>query len=103
MTVSYFTVQQLILLRSPLQLNRDIVTQFEQQLGLSFIEQEQTGRVCFANQNKDLQDAYKQVFYTADLLAYVQAFSTAETDHIPYPTDPLQFWKIVKIQQQNQP
>ena len=93
---TYFQRQQLILCDAPLRLDPTILRQFEQRLRLSFIQQEYVGQVCFANQNKDLQDAYKQVFYLSDLLAYIQACSTSDTDLIPYPTDPLQFWHIVK-------
>ena len=95
----YFQRQQLILHNAPLQFNPIILTQFEKQLGLSFMPYQEEGQVCFANQNKDLQDAYKQVFYPADLLAYIHAFATSDTDLIPYPTDPLQFWNIVNKQQ----
>ncbi|MCH7314210.1 hypothetical protein [Acinetobacter sp. ANC 3882] len=104
-----FKVHELVLSLSPLQLNQHLVIQIEKSLGLSFNEQDQPHRVCFANQNAELQDAYKQVFTALDLLDYVYAVLAAEKGKIdlldpkqhpiPYPTDNLQFWTLVKIGQ----
>jgi len=112
-TFSHFSSQQLILSLHPLKLDLEIVQQIEKSLGLSFIAQQEDGRVCFANQNNELQDAYKQVFTALDLLDYVYALlstnqsSNQEIDlqtsglpDLPYPTEPLLFWKQVKIGQQ---
>ncbi|MDM1021685.1 hypothetical protein QSV37_15450 [Acinetobacter sp. VNK23] len=109
----YFKTDQLFLSLSPLQLNLDMVTQIEKTLGLTLISEQQPHRVCFANQNAELQDAYKQVFSATDLLDYVYAVLISEKGNtnriqllspslpaIPYPTDNLNFWKLVKLGQQ---
>lgn len=57
----------------PLQFNPQIVSQIEKSLGLSFINVNEPHRVCFASQNTELQDAYKLVFSTVDLLDYLYA------------------------------
>lgn len=106
---SGFKSHQLVLSRSPLQLDQKIVTEIEKRLGLSFLHEDQPHRVCFANQNAELQDAYKQVFSAIDLLDYVYAMLIAEQGQldkisllsenqslIAYPTDPLQFWQLVR-------
>ncbi|MCJ0829270.1 hypothetical protein MN869_12555 [Acinetobacter sp. NIPH1876] len=103
-----FKVQKLVLCLSPLQFNQQLVSQIEKSLGLSFINDNEPHRVCFANQNTELQDAYKQVFSAVDLLDYLYASLIADQqspekiqlDHpaltpIPYPTDNLIFWKMV--------
>jgi len=85
------------------------VTEIEKRLSLSFLNEDEPHRVCFANQNAELQDAYKQVFSATDLLDYVYAMLISEQDNldkisllsenqslIAYPTDPLQFWQLVR-------
>ncbi|MBJ8484688.1 hypothetical protein [Acinetobacter vivianii] len=106
---SGFKIHQLVLSRSPLHLNREIVIEIEKRLGLSFLNEDQPHRVCFANQNAELQDAYKQVFSAIDLLDYVYAMVISKQGNfdnisllsenqslIAYPTDPLQFWQLVR-------
>lgn len=108
-----FKVQELVLCLSPLQFNQQLVSQIEKSLGLSFINDNEPHRVCFANQNAELQDAYKQVFNSIDLLDYLYASLIADQQSaekikllnpalapIPYPTDTLLFWKLVAIGQQ---
>lgn len=107
-----FKVQELVLCLSPLQFNQQLVSQIEKSLGLSFINDNEPHRVCFANQNAELQDAYKQVFSAVDLVDYVYAILSSEKQRteeiqllnpalapIPYPTDHLLFWKLVTIGQ----
>ncbi|EPF76050.1 hypothetical protein GCM10025882_04530 [Acinetobacter gyllenbergii] len=106
--LTHFKVQELVLCLSPLQFNQQLVSQIEKLLGLSFLNDNEPHRVCFANQNIELQDAYKQVFSPVDLLDYLYASLIADQqsaekiqlDHpalapIPYPTDNLTFWKMV--------
>ncbi|MCH7384665.1 hypothetical protein MMP71_12505 [Acinetobacter dispersus] len=103
-----FKVHELVLNLSPLQLNQQLVIQIEKSLGLSFNDQDQPHRVCFANQNAELQDAYKQVFSAVDLLDYLYASLISDQQSaekieqqnlslapIPYPTDNLTFWRLV--------
>jgi hypothetical protein len=107
---SSFKRHELILSLSPLTLNQDLIKQIEKTLGLSFLSEEPPHRVCFANQNSELQDAYKQVFSARDLLDYVYAILGAETKYIendqlrnstaiPSPTANLIFWQWVRIGQ----
>ncbi|EPG41657.1 type ISP restriction/modification enzyme [Acinetobacter colistiniresistens] len=109
---SYFKSSELILSLAPLTLNPDIILTLEKSLGLVFIHEEASPQVCFANQNTELQDAYKQVFSAVDLVDYVYAILNSEKQRteeiqllnptlapIPYPTDHLLFWKLVTIGQ----
>ncbi|EOR10692.1 hypothetical protein [Acinetobacter genomosp. 15BJ] len=103
-----FKVHELVLSLSPLQFNQQLVSQIEKSLGLSFINDNESHRVCFANQNAELQDAYKQVFNPVDLLDYLYAIFISDQQSaekiqlqnpalapIPYPTDNLTFWRMV--------
>lgn len=113
LTSTHFSTQQCFLSLSPLRLNMAIVLKIEKALSLTFISEQQPHRVCFANQNAELQDTYKQVFTATDLLDYVYAILIAKQNdakgmqlclsdlaNIPYPTDTLIFWKLVRIGQQ---
>ncbi|ENW94771.1 hypothetical protein [Acinetobacter dispersus] len=103
-----FKVHELVLSLSPLQFNPQIVSQIEKSLELSFINDNEPHRVCFASQNTELQDAYKQVFSAVDLLDYLYASLISDQQStekielqnlalapIPYPTDNLTFWRLV--------
>ncbi|MCH7294907.1 hypothetical protein [Acinetobacter higginsii] len=103
-----FKVHELVLSLSPLQFDQQLVCQIEKSLGLSFINDNEPHRVCFANQNTELQDAYKQVFSPVDLLDYLYASLIAAQQRaekiqlqnpalapIPFPTDNLTFWRLV--------
>ena len=103
-----FKVQELVLCLSPSQFNQQLVSQIEKSLGLSFINDNEPHRVCFANQNAELQDAYKQVFRAVDLLDYLYASLISDQQRaekiqlqnpalapIPSPTDNLTFWRLV--------
>ncbi|QHH99102.1 hypothetical protein [Acinetobacter dispersus] len=106
--LAHFKVHALVLSLSPLQFNPQIVSQIEKSLGLSFINDNEPHRVCFASQNTELQDAYKQVFSAVDLLDYLYASLISDQQSaekielqnlalapIPYPTDNLTFWRLV--------
>ncbi|WP_343621884.1 hypothetical protein [Acinetobacter proteolyticus] len=106
--LTHFKVHELVLSLSPLQLNQQLVCQIEKSLGLNFINDNEPPRVCFANQNTELQDAYKQVFNPVDLLDYLYASLISDQQSaeklqllnpalapIPYPTDNLTFWRMV--------
>lgn len=86
-------------------LNRDIISIFEKSVGLLFLEKTEDGNVCFANNNEDLRDEFKQVFSPGDLLDYVYGILTVaknSTDglnnpEIPFPKDAEIFWRHVAI------
>ncbi|MGA6135182.1 hypothetical protein ACPER7_02630 [Acinetobacter dispersus] len=103
-----FRVHELVLNLSPLQFNQQLVSQIEKSLGLNYISENEPHRVCFASQNTELQDAYKQVFSAVDLLDYLYASLISDQQSaekiqlqnpalapIPYPTDNLTFWRLV--------
>jgi len=103
-----FKVHELVLSLSPLQFNQQLVSQIEKSLELNFISENEPHRVCFASQNTELQDAYKQVFSAVDLLDYLYASLISDQQSaekielqnpalapIPYPTDNLTFWRLV--------
>ncbi|WP_336041730.1 hypothetical protein [Acinetobacter dispersus] len=103
-----FKVHELVLSLSPLQFNQQLVSQIEKSLGLSFINDNEPHRVCFASQNTELQDVYKQVFSAVDLLDYLYASLISDQQSaekielqnlslapMPYPTDNLTFWRLV--------
>ncbi|MCI3880414.1 hypothetical protein [Acinetobacter higginsii] len=106
--LAHFKVHELVLSLFPLQFNPQLVCQIEKSLELSFINDNEPHRVCFANQNTELQDAYKQVFSAVDLLDYLYASLISDQQRaekiqlqnpalapIPYPTDNLTFWRMV--------
>ncbi|MCH7304228.1 hypothetical protein MMP74_07485 [Acinetobacter sp. NIPH 1869] len=106
--LAHFKVHELVLSLSPLQFNPQLVCQIEKSLELSFIHDNEPHRVCFANQNAELQDAYKQVFRAVDLLDYLYASLISDQQRaekiqlqnpalapIPSPTDNLTFWRLV--------
>ncbi|WEI19784.1 hypothetical protein PY247_08130 [Acinetobacter proteolyticus] len=106
--LTHFKVHELVLSLSPLQFNPQLVCQIEKSLGLNFINDNEPPLVCFANQNTELQDAYKQVFNPVDLLDYLYASLISDQQSaeklqllnpalapIPYPTDNLTFWRMV--------
>ncbi|MNS01313.1 hypothetical protein D3C72_325920 [compost metagenome] len=92
------------------ELNPEIVKQIESNLGLLFInENESAGEVCFAH-CKELRPEYKQSFTPLDLLNYCygvlhspnyrekcNGFLNRESSNIPFPTDPNHFWELVVL------
>lgn len=91
-------------------LNLELVEQISKQLGLQFSPERENSNLCFANQNEELQDAYKQVFAPIDILDYIYAvlhsptyrekykeFLKIDFPRVPYPTDEVTFWKLVKL------
>lgn len=90
--------------------NSDFISRFETTLGLDFIPQKTTGNICFAENNDELRDDFKQVFTSADLLNYIRAVLHSSSRHkqedespvidlfqIPNPKDTETFWKLVKM------
>jgi predicted helicase len=94
-------------------LNMDIVNQISKDLGLIFVPELENGNVCFANNNEDLRDEFKQVFAPIDLLDYIYAvlhsptyrekykeFLKIDFPRVPYPKDATTFWKLVELGRQ---
>lgn len=91
-------------------LNPEIIQQIAAKLGLSFVPEKVTGNLCFANNNDELQDDFKQVFAPIDLLDYIYAvlhsptyrkkykeFLKIDFPRVPYPKDSRTFWQLVKL------
>ncbi|WP_188051307.1 type ISP restriction/modification enzyme [Flavobacterium sp. GP15] len=91
-------------------LNSEIIAEFAQKLGLEFLPKKENGNVCFANNNEELRDDFKQVFRTIDFLDYIYAVSfsaiykekfqksfSADFLKIPFPKVSNDFWKLVKL------
>lgn len=90
--------------------NTEIVHKISNRIGLLFIPEEETGNVCFATNNDEMRDDFKQVFTPTDLLDYIYAvlYSPAyrkkyrellmtDFPRVPYPQDDDTFWKLVNI------
>lgn len=91
-------------------LNSKIVVEIAQKIGLTYVPEMENGSVCFATNNDELRDEFKQVFAPIDILDYIYAVlhsPTYRTKHnktpiidfprIPYPKDVDIFWKLVKL------
>ncbi|MFC4477823.1 hypothetical protein [Flavobacterium chungangensis] len=81
-------------------INKDVVKYFANHLGLLFLEEQESGNVCFAN-SEEVRAEYKQSFKLIDVLDYIYAFghSTAfkESQKVIVPSEKDLFWKLVKI------
>lgn len=79
-------------------INFEIADKIARSLGLIFLNQKQTGNVCFANSDEVRQE-FRQSFTTIDLLDYVFAMQHYDTDlqKIPIPIDSMHFWKLVQF------
>ena len=93
-----------------LDLNQESINEFAKKTGLDFVPKKENGNVCFANNNDELRDDFKQFFTTVDFLDYIYAVSfsvtfkkisheTFSTDfsQIPFPIGSNDFWKLVKL------
>ncbi len=91
-------------------LNPDILQQITEGVGLQFVAEKETGNVCFANNNDELRDEYKQTFAPIDVLDYIYAvlhspdyrdkykeFLKIDFPRVPYPKDAATFWQLVKL------
>lgn len=91
-------------------LNTEIVSKFEGILQMQFVDEKTEGNVCFANNNDELQNEYKEVFAPIDILDYIYAvlhsptyrdkykeFLKIDFPRIPYPKDKEIFWQFVKL------
>mgnify|MGYP003583495161 CR=1 FL=1 len=81
-------------------INKDVVKYFANHLGLLFLEEQESGNVCFANSD-EVRSEYKQSFKLIDVLDYIYAFghSTAfkESQKVILSSETVFFWKLVKI------
>ncbi len=94
-------------------LNHESINEFAKKINLDFLPIKENGNVCFANNNEELRDDFKQVFSTIDFLDYIYAVSfsitfkdkfpqklSADFPKIPFPKVSNGFWKLVKLGRQ---
>lgn len=89
----------------------EVATEIARKFGLTFVSNQDslTGSVCFANQNQELRDDFKQVFTTMDVLDYMHAvidspkysqsleeWQTIDFLKIPFPENSIAFWQMVQ-------
>lgn len=84
-----------------LRLNKGVVAEIEKSTGLLFLGKMEDGNVCFANNNDDLRDEFKQVFSPGEVLNYIYGVLNSPEYHhgneftnpeIPYPENAEIFW-----------
>ena len=91
-------------------LNPEILRQITEGVGLEFVAEKETGNVCFANNNAELRDDFKQTFAPIDVLDYIYAvlhspdyrekykeFLKIDFPRVPYPKDATVFWQLVAL------
>ena len=91
-------------------LNNKSIDEFAKKIGLDFVPKKENGNVCFANNNDELRDDFKQVFSTVDFLNYIYAVSfsaiykekfqksfSTDFPEIPFTKGSNDFWKFVKL------
>lgn len=78
--------------------NLEIVDKIARSFGLIFLNQKETGNVCFANSD-EVRSEFRQSFTTIDLLEYVFAMRYYNNDlqKIPIPSDSMHFWILVQF------
>ncbi|HUH73907.1 MAG TPA: type ISP restriction/modification enzyme [Chitinophagales bacterium] len=91
-------------------LDRTTINQIVQKTGLTFVPANKHGNLCFATNNDELQDDFKLIFTSIDLLDYISAvlhariygeqnkeFKNIDSIGIPYPEDAKGFWQFVRL------
>lgn len=99
---------KLVTLANSIGFDKKITTLFQKSTGLLYEGENKPGNVCFANNNEDMRDEFKQVFSTMDILYYVYGILTSKDNggkflhvteqnpfRISYPKDAENFWQIV--------
>ena len=80
--------------------NNDAIKIFADHLGLLFLEEKESGNICFSN-SEEVRSEYRQSFKLIDFLDYVYAFmhSTVykESKIIMISSETTLFWKLVKM------
>lgn len=80
--------------------NDDVIKIFADHLGLLFLEEKESGNVCFAN-SEEVRPEYRQSFKLIDFLDYIYAFMHSsvykESKIIMISSETMLFWKLVKM------
>ncbi|MBS7256025.1 hypothetical protein [Flavobacterium branchiicola] len=81
-------------------INTEIVNLFAKYSGLVFLDEKETGNICFANSD-EVRAEYRQSFTLFDFLDYIYAFVHSslyrESREILIPSETILFWQMVKI------
>jgi hypothetical protein len=98
---SYFMLDDLLEKTSGMVLiNKNAIKQFANHLGLFFLEEQETGNVCFAN-NEEMRPEFRQSFRLIDLLDYIYTFMYSsiyrDSQKIIIPSEKDFFWELAKI------
>lgn len=91
-------------------LKPEIIEEITKKTGLTFVPENENGSVCFANNNDELRDEFKQVFTIKELLYYIYGmlYSTNYNENyddffeidflkIPFPKEATTFWEFVNL------
>lgn len=80
--------------------NDDVIKIFADHVGLLFLEEKESGNVCFAN-SEEVRPEYRQSFKVIDFLDYVYAFMHSteykESRKVIVSSEAALFWKLVKM------
>lgn len=80
--------------------NNDAIKIFADHLGLLFLEEKESGNICFSN-SEEVRSEYRQSFKLIDFLDYVYAFMHSteykESRIIMISSETTLFWKLVKM------
>ncbi|KAF2083059.1 hypothetical protein [Flavobacterium sharifuzzamanii] len=80
--------------------NNNAIKIFADHVGLLFLEEKESGNVCFAN-SEEVRPEYRQSFKLIDFLDYIYAFMHSsvykESKIIMISSETTLFWKLVKI------
>lgn len=80
--------------------NNDAIKIFADHVGLLFLEEKESGNVCFAN-SEEVRPEYRQSFKLIDFLDYVYAFMHSlvykESQKVIVSSEAVLFWKLAEI------
>jgi hypothetical protein len=66
-------------------ISEEFIRRLEQKLGLRFAETLPETNTCFANNNAELRDDFKQVFTSQDLQYYLKSVQKQNSDFLLLP------------------
>lgn len=74
--------------------NREkLIIAIQKNTGLLFIREDSDGNLCYAHNNSELRDDFKQSFNAQDLEKYIRYFGEAS---VQPPKDATEFWLRVR-------
>ena len=72
--------------------NKELIRQIEEKTGLEFLNEEQNGNLCYAQNNMDLRDEFKSGFSFSDFNYFLNNFSE---ESLIIPSEAATFWELV--------